>query len=157
MKMHKVTTTTFDWYEGTNVEESFYISDETMNALKNVTEEELYNHLKAGVGKMTVYNSSKLLPTIKVGEIILSLQLNYQLWNLRMERSNDEDCMKCSNAPMTEEEFEMLVSSKDSIFDFWAHFERGRQLLDPQGASIHSLMNWMKGIYQDKRVEPWIH
>lgn len=145
-----LTVHTFDWYEGEYKDEQISLEESTLEALKGITRKTLLNHLKLAIGRVTPQGENKILPYLKVGEITLSLQLNYQLWALRL---NDIGEGVESNDPMTKWEFNTIIIDCNSNFDFCAWLDNGYRLLDADGASVNSLISWIKKIYQDKVVD----
>lgn len=146
----EITLKLYDWDEEEYVESSIYLEEATLEALKGITEETIYNHLKSAIGKVTVNNDTKYLPCLEIGEIALSIQLSYQLWSIRQE--GNSDYFDFPNEPMTEAEFNYLISDYDDWFDFLA-WKGNRTLFDPTSTSINRLMRWIKRIYQDKIIE----
>lgn len=146
----EITLEKYDWYDEKYVKSSIYLDNSTLEALKQVTEETIYNHLKSAIGKVTPLNDTKYLPCLEIGEIALSIQLNYQLWSIRQE--GHTDYADFPNEPMTEAEFYQLIADYDDWFDFLA-WKDNRTLFDATSTSINRLMRWIKRIYQDKIIE----
>lgn len=91
-------------YSYEDVEYVYQATDKEVEFLKTIDVSYMYNHMKESIGKMTPTGMSKLIPPISFGCIEISLQINYQLWSMRVDNHRDHD-----NSPITEEEFDFLV------------------------------------------------
>lgn len=123
----------------------------TFDAIEEITKEKLLNHLKNGIGSVTPLESTKFLPRFEIGELELSMQLNYQLWCYRRERlANFHD--EISNHPMEEREFAeiMGVTTEEcysSYFDFAAKLKGADDwVAQPGQISINGLLIWLRDI-----------
>ena len=91
-------------YSYEDVEYVYQATDKEVEFLKTIDVPYMYNHMKESIGKMTPTGMSKLIPPISFGCIEISLQINYQLWSMRVDNHRDHD-----NSPITKEEFDLLV------------------------------------------------
>lgn len=130
----------------------YYLDSTTLDAMQEITAESLYQHLRKAIGKVTPRGETKILPYLKVGELTLSLQLNYQLWCLRQEKSQYE---AVDYSPMTEEEFSILIKGKEencmSLFDF-AVWDARTDLVTPGETTIPRLLEWLRAVYQSGEI-----
>lgn len=138
----------YDWDRERMCAVDYYLDSTTLEAMQEITADTLYQHLRKAIGKVTPRGETKLLPYLKVGELTLSLQLNYQLWYLRQEKSQYEDV---DYSPMTKAEFNTIIKGYEdplSLFDF-AVWDTRTDLVTPGETTISRLLEWLREIYQD--------
>lgn len=91
--------------EWNDVEYCYDVTDEELDLIGKLTIDDIHEHMKKSIGIMTPTGKTKLIPCIMLGKLEISVQINYQLWSLRLDRGRDED-----NSPITQEEFDELVT-----------------------------------------------
>lgn len=123
----------------------------TFDAIEKVTKEKLLDHLRSGIGSMTPLEHTKILPCFQIGELELSMQLNYQLWSYRYDRLTDWR-KDVSNHPMKESEFQEIMGETpeecySSYFDFAVSIKGSYGwVAQPGQISINGLMQWLHDI-----------
>jgi hypothetical protein len=83
------------------------ISEEESKVFLSLNEKDIYEHLKASIGKVTPMGDTKFVPRYRVGDLSISVQFSYYLWNKRYEASYPSN--NVDNSPITEEEFYKIV------------------------------------------------
>lgn len=118
----------YEFYEFGNTEIKGELEEGDLEALSKITCEDILNHLRKGIGKMTPRGKTKLLDCLCIGtDIELSIQINYQLdclrdkcYNLRYFNKPEfgvDDSDANFNSPITKDEFEYLAGCDDKLVD----------------------------------------
>lgn len=123
-------------YSYEDVEYVYQATDKEVEFLKTIDVSYMYNHMKESIGKMTPTGMSKLIPPISFGCIEISLQINYQLWSMRVDNHRDHD-----NSPITKEEFDFLVDERgEKYIDVRVRYN-GQPLIKATQMSLWQLEN----------------
>lgn len=83
------------------------ISKEESKLFLSLNEKDIYEHLKASIGKVTPHGTTRFVPRYEVGDLSISVQFAYYLWSKRYEANNFS--IDVDNSPITEEEFYDIV------------------------------------------------
>jgi hypothetical protein len=95
-----------DFWDGV-IEYCYEITDDELKQICDLKPEDILNHMKKSVGVLTPTGQSKFIPCIMLGNLEISVQISYQLWSMRT------DANLSMNAPITQEEFDVLVPNID--------------------------------------------
>lgn len=94
-------------FRGNSFEYCYEITDEELKQICGLEPEDILNHMKKSIGFMTPTGKSRFIPCIMLGKLEISVQINYQLWSMRMDANLSMD------TPITKEEFDELVPNID--------------------------------------------
>lgn len=130
------------YFDRVKYAETKKIEERDLDALSKITREDILNHLRKGIGKMTPRGETKYLDCLCIGnDIELSIQINYQLDCLRDKGYNIryfdkpefgvDDSDANYNNPITKEELDYLTIADnrrlDVMFDICGHcFQSGQ-------------------------------
>lgn len=87
--------------------ETMPITKEESKVFLGLKEKDIYEHLKASIGKVTPSGPTRFVPRYKVGDLSISVQFSYYLWSKRYEKNNFSSSV--DNSPITEKEFYDVV------------------------------------------------
>lgn len=100
------------------------------------------------VGKCSSIGDDKFIPCIKIGKLVVSCQINYYVWSLRVDRMAEQGIYDGDlyseelRNPTTEEEFNEVLPDNDSLMDVKVTYDGIRcflgQMTINQVASIFS-------------------
>lgn len=128
-----------DWYF------CYRVTPKEVSFIRNLTPNQVYQHVRQCIGKMTMFGSSKLIPQLVCDNIRISVQINYQLWSMRggsMDYSTD--------TPITEEEFNKLVpKSCDSFIDVRVQYG-DNLLIPPTQMTINQFVLELQDLLQEE-------
>lgn len=131
-----------DWND---CEFCYQVTPKEVSFIRNLTPNQVYQHMRQCIGKMTMFGASKLIPQLVCDNIRISVQINYQLWSMRggsMDYSTD--------TPITEEEFNELVpKSCNRLIDVRVQYG-ANLLIPPTQMTINQLVGDLQDSLQEK-------
>jgi hypothetical protein len=136
-----------DWWE--NEKAIMPISEEESKLFLSLNEKDIYEHLKASIGKVTPSGTTKFVPRYEVGDLSISVQFAYYLWSKRYDVSHSLNNM--DNSPITEEEFYKIVGDSgesSKLLDVKVEY-KGVTIYPATQATITRLVSDLRSMPQD--------
>jgi hypothetical protein len=136
-----------DWWE--NEKAIMPISEEESKLFLSLNEKDIYEHLKASIGKVTPSGTTKFVPRYEVGDLSISVQFAYYLWSKRYDVSHSLNNM--DNSPITEEEFYKIVGDSgesSKLLDVKVEY-KGVTIYPATQATITVLVSDLRSMPQD--------
>lgn len=131
-----------DWND---CEFCYQVTPKEVSFIRNLTPNQLYQHMRQCIGKMTMRGASKLIPQLICDNIRISVQINYQLWNLR-----GADIFYRDDTPITEEEFDELVpKSCNRLIDVRVQYG-DNLLIPPTQMTINQFVLELQDLLQEE-------
>lgn len=117
------------------------ITDDEADVFFSLRQDDIFEHLKQSIGKVTPSGKSKLVPRYCIGDLSISVQFAYYLWS---KRSDAVNCMSdIDNSPITQDEFVKIVGSDANdthLLDVMVEW-KGIRIVPATQMKLHELVN----------------
>lgn len=125
-------------------------TQEQAKQLQEITVDNLLQFMKHQmVGKLVSKPEEEayFTPRFEIAGFSLSLQLNYYLWNMRVDNGTARRNPEKHAEPMTAEEWAKLISAnaEETVVDFFMSY-KGQSVFNPGQATLKYIVGYLNGV-----------